>query len=192
MLKRTLTALFVLCCATPLLAYVPAESVYTDIAPASCKTVEKQEEEGAYSRQKCAGVGGYTLMVEDDDSRQSVTVISPDGKEHPLNYWQVVTPAFSSLGEKAEWRVEKNGDRVRPYALIVRVNASENPEKPDQKSSYLAVAKITAAAVCVTDKVKTNEEARAAADASADKPCLQAESESAAASAASEPTAAFR
>ncbi len=175
MSKRTLSALFILCCSAPLLAYAPAaESVYTDIAPARCKTVETQEE-GAYSKQKCAGVGGYALMVEDNDSRQSVTVVSPDGKRHPLNYWQVVTTAFSSLGEKAEWRVEKKGGKVRPYALIVRVNASENPEKPEQKSSYLAVAKITTDAVCVTDKVKTNEEARAAADASADKPCLKAE-----------------
>ncbi|MBV8858246.1 MAG: hypothetical protein JOZ96_19230 [Acidobacteria bacterium] len=175
MLRRTLSALFVFACALPLLAYVPAaESVYTDIAPAHCKTVETREE-GAGSVQKCAGVGGYTLLVEDNDSRQSVTVVGPDGKEHPLNYSQVITTGFSSLGEKAEWRVEKKGGKVHPYALIVRVNASENPEKPEQKSSYLAVAKITDAAVCVTDKVKTNEEARQAADASADKPCRESE-----------------
>lgn len=175
MLKRSLSALFVLCCATPLLAYVPAaESVYTDIAGARCKTVEAHEE-GASSVQKCAGVAGYTLLVEDADSRQSVTVVTPDGKKHPLDYWQVITTGFSSLGGKAEWRVEKKGAKVRPYALIVRVNASENPEKPEQNTSYLAVAKITAAEVCVTDKVKTNEEARQAADASAAKPCLKAE-----------------
>jgi hypothetical protein len=160
-------------CALPLFANAPAaESVYTTIAAAGCKTIETHEE-GASSVQKCAGVGGYSLLVEDDDSRQSVTVVSPDGKKHPLNYWQVITTGFSSLGEKAEWRVEKKGARVRPYALIVRVNASENPEKPEQTTSYLAVAKITPGAVCVTDKVKTNEEARQAADASAAKPCLE-------------------
>ncbi len=175
MLKRTVSALFILCCALPLLAYVPAAgSVYTNITGAGCKTVEAHEE-GASSVQKCPGVGGYDLLVEDSDSRQSVAVVTPDGKKHPLNYWQVVTSGFSSLGEKAEWRVEKKGGKVRPYALIVRVNASENPEKPDEKTSYLAVAKITADAVCVTDKVKTNEEARQAADASADKPCREAE-----------------
>ena len=175
MLKRTLCALFILCCAMPLLAYVPAaDSVYTDLAPAHCKTIETHEETGG-SVQKCPGVAGYALLVEDDDARQSVTVVSPDGKKHPLNYWQVITTAFSSLGEKAEWRVEKQGGKPRPFALIVRVYASENPEKPDQKTSYLAVAKITAAEVCVTDKVKTNEEARAAAAASASKPCREAE-----------------
>ena len=176
MLKRTLSALFILACAIPVLAYVPAaESVYTEIAPARCKTIEINEEGAGSSVQKCPGVAGYELLVEEDDLRQSVTVVSPDGKKHPLNYWQVITGAFSSLGEKAEWRVEKKGGKVRPFALIVRVNASENPEKPEQKTSYLAVAKITEAAVCVTDKVKTNEEARQAADASADKPCLKSE-----------------
>ena len=175
MWSRTLSVMFVLGCALPLLAFVPAaESVYTDLAPARCKTVEVTEESGG-SVQKCPGVAGHELLVEDDDLRQSVTVVTPDGKRHPLNYWHVITTAFSSLGEKAEWRVEKKGGRVRPYALIVRVNASENPEKPDEKTSYLAVAKITAAKVCVTDKVKTNEEARAAADASANKPCLESE-----------------
>ena len=175
MSKRILGAIFVLCCATPLLAYVPAvDSVYTDIASARCKTVEAADE-GAHSVQKCPGVAGYELLVEDDDSRQSVTVVSPEGKKHPLDYWQVITTGFSSLGEKAEWRVEKKGGKVRPYALIVRVNASENPEKPEQTTSYLAVAKITDGAVCLTDKVKTNEEARQAADASAAKPCREAE-----------------
>jgi hypothetical protein len=175
LLKRSLSALFILCCALPLFAYVPAvDSVYTDLAAARCKTVETAEE-GAYSVQKCAGVAGYALLVEDDDSRQSVTVVSPDGKKHPLNYSQVITSGFSSLGEKAEWRVEKKGGKLLPLALIVRVNASENPEKPEQKTSYLAVAKLTANEVCVTDKVKSNEEARAAADASADKPCLGTE-----------------
>ena len=68
------------------------------------------------------------------------------------------------------------GGQARPVALIVRVYASENPDAPDEKTSYLAVAKITAREVCVTEKVKggaaANEEARRAADASARKPCL--------------------
>lgn len=175
MSKRTLSALFILACAPPLFAYLPtAESVYTDLTPARCKTVETHEETGG-SVQKCPGVGGYELLVEDDDARQSVTVVGPGRKRHPLNYWQVITNAFSSVGEKAEWRVERKAGRVLPYALIVRVYANENPEKPEEKTSYLAVAKLTADEVCVTDKVKTNEEARRAADASAGKPCLEAE-----------------
>lgn len=153
------------------------ESVYTDLSPTACKTVKEDKETGG-SVQKCPGIEGYELMVEDDDARQSVTVLTPDGKRHPLDYWQVVTTAFSSVGDKAEWRVKRDaGGKAKPVALIVRVNANENPEASTEKTSYLAVAKITPEKICVTEKVKNgaqmNEEARRAADASADKPCLK-------------------
>lgn len=177
MLARSFVAIFVLSWPLSALAYAaPFESVYTDLTPARCKTV-KVDRETASSVQECAGVAGHRLLVEDDDARQSVTVVTPDGKRHQLHYWRVVTNAFSTVGEKAEWRVERKAGRVRPVALIVRVYANENPEAPDERTSYLAVAKITAGAVCVTAKVKggatANVEARRAADASADKPCLE-------------------
>lgn len=161
----------------PLSLLAPAaESIYTDLSPARCKTI-KVNSETAGSVQRCPGVAGYSLLVEDDDQRQSVTVMTPDGKRHPLNYWQVVTTAFSNVGDKAEWRVERQRGKVRPVALIVRVYANENPGSPDERTSYLAVAKITAEKVCVTEKIKgganANEEARRAADASANKPCLE-------------------
>jgi hypothetical protein len=64
-----------------------------------------------------------------------------------------------------------------PIALIVRVYANENPDAPEQRTSYLAVAKITPEKICVTTKIKAsqtaNAEARRAADASAAKPCLE-------------------
>lgn len=160
----------------PLAPAAPVESVYTDLSSTRCKTVSVNKET-AGSVQRCAGVAGYSLLVEDDDQRQSVTVVTPAGKRHPLNYWQVITSAFSTVGEKAEWRVERNGRKVRPIALIVRVYANENAEAPNERTSYLAVAKVTPEKVCVTDKIKggttANEEARRAADASADKPCLE-------------------
>lgn len=160
------------------LSLIPAapSSIYTNLSESSCKTIKVDEETGS-SVQRCAGVAGYKLQVEDDDLRQSVTVITPNGKKHPLNYWQVITSAFSSVGDKAEWRVERRGGKTVPTALIVRVNASENPDAPDQKTSYLAVAKITPNEICVTAKIKggpsANAEARRAADASANQPCLQ-------------------
>ncbi len=144
------------------------DSVYTDLAQDHCKTVRIAEETGG-SEQRCPGTAGYDLLVLDDDDRMSVTVVAPDGKEHPLDYWSVVTTAFSSLGEKAEWRVVQK----KPVALIVRVN-SVNPET-ERPLSYLAVAKITPQAICVTDVVPSsptaNEEARQAADSAADRPC---------------------
>lgn len=152
-------------------------SVYTSLAPRDCATVGANKEV-AGSTQRCGGVGGYSLLVEDADARVSVTVVAPGGKRYGLDYWQVVTTAFSNVGDKAEWRVARRGRRNVPVALIVRVNANEDAEHPEKVTSYLAVAKITPQQVCVTDKIapgaNANEEARRAADSAASRPCLQA------------------
>jgi hypothetical protein len=150
-------------------------SVYTDISGSRCRTISVDRESGA-SVQSCPGVAGYKLQVEDDDARMSITVVAPGGKKSELSYWQVITTAFSSLGNKAEWRVTRVSGKTTPVALIVRVNASEDPSNPQKLTSYLAVAKITAAKTCVTDKIgpsaTANEEARRAADTAATRPCL--------------------
>jgi hypothetical protein len=130
-----------------------------------------------YSTRACLGVGGYNLRLEYDDARESITVVSPNGRKHPLNFWSVISTGFSSVGQKAEWRVTKRNGKIVPVALIVRFDASENPEDSSKVTSYLAVTKITPQKICVTDKIPpgatANEDARRAADASADKPCLQ-------------------
>lgn len=146
-------------------------SVYTSLTQADCRVIEVDEEsEGSVSR--CPGVAGHALKVLEGDLRQSIDVVTPDGKEHPLNYWTVITGNFSYLGPRAEWRMR--GDR--PVALIVRVNASEDPENAERSTSYLAVAKLTAREICVTDRIgpvaDANVAARAAADRAASRPCL--------------------
>ena len=176
MFMRNLIAIFTFSL-LPLLASASSlDSIYTDLSSAHCKTIEVEKEAGS-SVQKCAGVAGYKLLVEYDDARQSVTILTPDGQQHPLHYWQVITGAFSTVGEKAEWRVERKSGKIVPIALIVRVYANENPNSPSERTSYLAVAKITPEKICVTQKIKgeatANEEARRAADASANKPCLE-------------------
>jgi hypothetical protein len=151
-------------------------SVYTATGGKRCRTIEYLKETGDLT-QSCPGVAGYKLEVADSDSRMSITVVSPGGQKSPLDYWNVITHGFSSLGDKAEWRVQKVNGKITPVALIVRVNASENPETPEKTTSYLAVAKITASKTCVTDKIgpsaTANEQARRAADSAATRPCLE-------------------
>jgi hypothetical protein len=146
-------------------------SVYTSLGEQACRVVDRDDETGG-TVSRCPGVAGHVLLVSDDDARMSVDVLKPDGEAHPLNYWGVITSSFSSLGPRAEWRMR--GDR--PIALIVRVNAAEDPENPQRYTSYLAVAKITAGDTCVTDRIRpaadANATARVAADRSAERPCL--------------------
>jgi len=150
-------------------------SVYTDLADTKCKTIESSAEEGGSYRGECKGIGGFKLEVLEGDIRQSINVVFPNGKKSELSLWTNVSSAFSSVGSKAEWRVKGKGKKAKPFALIVRYNASENSEKPEATTSYLVVTKITKDSACVTDVIKPasdqNKKAQKAADESANKPC---------------------
>jgi hypothetical protein len=135
--------------------------------------VQRDEETGGTSS-RCPGTAGYALMVHDFDARMTADVVAPGGRTHRLRYSGVITSAFSSLGPRAEWRV-RNG---APIALIIRVNAFEDPETPDKATSYLAVAKLTAGETCVTDRIppttpNANAAAQQAADRSASRTCMR-------------------
>jgi hypothetical protein len=157
-------------------AAVPITSIYTDLSGKQCKTIKENEETGNFVR-KCPGVGGFHLLVAADDARMSVTVMTPDNVEYPLDYWYLITRAFSSLGKTAEWRVVKRRGKVTPIALIIRVDAYEQEDvNAPKKRSYLAVAKITPEAICVTDRIgpaaNANTQARQTADRAADRACM--------------------
>lgn len=150
------------------------ESVYTELAAAHCTTVA-QATGNDVSLQRCPGVAGHVLTVEDADGRQSVSVVGPDGKSRPLGLERTVTTGFFTLGAKAEWRIRRSAGKTEAQALIIRVIANEDPEAPARKTHYLAVAKITPDSVCVTDRIAAganmNEKARQAADVAAGRPC---------------------
>lgn len=153
------------------------ESIYTDLAAEKCKTTSSNEEE-AWSVQECPGIGIYKLEVTEGDLRQSINVIATSGDKWELDFPQNVSNAFSSFGDKAEWRVKKTGGKITPIALITRYNVNADPENPEKITSYLVVTKFENEFVCITDIVKpvanANEKARESADKSAGKPCLQA------------------
>lgn len=152
-----------------------AGSVYTNLDRGRCRTIAEEHEGYSWTKQ-CPGVAGYRLQLLMGDERESITVVKPDGTQHPLEFWSTVSPAFSSVGPRAEWRVRRRGGRVEPYALIVRLDANENPEQR-KVVSYLVVVRFGPDKICVTEKVppgpRANEVARHAADNSASKPCLR-------------------
>lgn len=151
------------------------ESIYTDLAAEKCRTIESDETGAGSYIGECPGVGGYKLEVLEGDIRQTINVIAPSGKKSELEFWSKISSAFSAVGEKAEWRVKKNGKEIKPLALIVRYNTNEDPEKPEKNTSRLVVIKISGDTACITDIVEpikdANVKARELADASAGKPC---------------------
>ena len=155
----------------------PNQSVYTSLDAKQCRTLKSDASEAGDYLGRCKGIDGYSLLLAEGDLRQNLTVVTPSGTKHSLELWNVISGGFSSLGPKAEWRVSTQGKTVVPVALIVRFNASEDPENSKKITSYLAVTKITNSEICVTHKIgpgaQANEEARRAADDAVDKPCLK-------------------
>jgi len=171
--RPCLTFIALLICTTTATAQAN-RSVYTPLGDKDCKTIKSAEAGDEGYEARCRGTAGYTLLLSEGDLRQNITIITPQGKQHSLDLWTVISGGFSSLGPKAEWRLDKAS---APVALILRYNASEDPDKPDKRTSYLAVTKITPTEICVTEKISpgptANEDARRAADASSTKPCLK-------------------
>ena len=132
------------------LATESAKSIYTDLNGKGCSSERSTSE--ASSERTCSGIEGYKLLIQNDDERDSIAIITPDGKEHPLDFSQTISKgAFAYLGQKAEWRVaSKNGKDV-PIALIVRVEVKSNGS--NKPGSYLSVSKISEQGICVTDRI---------------------------------------
>jgi hypothetical protein len=151
------------------------ESSYTSLSEASCRTIAADESE-ITTKQHCPGFGPWGVIVTETDLRQSIT-LTRDGKEYPLAFWRTVSPAWSILGEVAEWRyISSSPDS--PFAMIVRLNLSENPAAPDVMTSYLVISKLSETGICVVGKVppveggQQNRLARDIADKALTRPCL--------------------
>jgi len=168
--------MIVLACVATVVAQTN-RSVYTPLGEKQCRTIKSAEAGDDGFEARCRGTSGYSLILSEGDLRQNLVVVTPKGKEHSLELWNVVSSGFSSVGPKVEWRLATQNGKPTPVALVIRYNTSEDAESPNKNTSYLAVAKITATEICVTEKIspgpKANEEARRAADAAATKPCLK-------------------
>jgi hypothetical protein len=125
----------------------------------------------------CESFEQFGVEVSDDDARMSIT-IKHRGVEYPQRYSSTVSPLFSTLGSKIEWRYAK-GKSYAPHAFIARVNLSmedENANSGYKTVSKLAVSKIDEHAICVVGVIppvkNQNVLARELADKAKSMPCL--------------------
>ncbi len=169
MFKTILTVSFILLLST--LTFAQNKSIYTPLTNDKCQV--KIDSKLPIMNGMCPGVGGYNLGIADDDSRMSVSVVAPDKKVFELDFWGHFN-RFSSVGEKAEWRMKGN----TPVALIIRYNVS-NANDETKNISYLMVSKITKTQSCVVGILKPSKSqnilAQQLADSASNKPCKKVE-----------------
>jgi len=147
-------------------------SSYTSIAEQDCITLNS---DNMGSIQECEPFLDIKVKVIEGDLRQSI-VLMRKGKEYDLNFWSIVSPMFSFLGQKIEWR-HQLGKPEKLKGMIVRFEASDNFENLDKTSSYLVVSKISKDKICVVAKIAPSEDqneiARKILDSKKVLPCLK-------------------
>lgn len=150
------------------------DSRYTSLK--NCKVEDLREDED-WSVSRCAGPGGYTLMVDYGDARDDLRLIKPGGKPLELGLFALNGGGFNALGDAVEWRGSGGGEAFKPTTLIVRNNAVENPERSEQPTAFLVVIDLKQG--CVVAQVRPmdgqNEAARKIADGP-QRPCLKGRS----------------
>lgn len=159
MLKQLTRYIIVVLVLAPGLAAAADESLYTLIDETHCKVVSQDEETGDVTR-RCPGVADYKLLVIESDDRASITLITPAGREVPLDFWSVVTPTFSSLGPTVEWRTKRRNGKSDVVGLIVRVNTfNQSDVTRPQPYSVLVTVRVTSHHGCVTSIVPADHAA---------------------------------
>lgn len=144
---------FCLLSAALALAATPAQgaaSVFTDLHGKSCTVLDIDQHSGGSTR-RCAGVGGYALLVHEANGQSSIDIVTPQGAVYPLQYWEVVTPGFSTIGRMAEWRVTRSGSKLVPSALLVRLNTINGEMQGPRVAagSILTASRIARDGACV-------------------------------------------
>lgn len=144
------------------------KSIYTKITKADCIQRIDDRETGAYTL-NCAGIGGFRLLALRDDERSSINIITPSKRQFKLDYWDLISPGFTSLDAKAEWRVVERSGKQTPIGLIIRIILLDQSDlEHPRKISYLAVARIANDMSCVTSVIRADSResiARARKDA---------------------------
>lgn len=144
-------------------------SEYTDIDFAkSCSIFDIATEGGEFANLVCDGWRGYPVLIYQGDLRESLVYGFQPAGEHQ---WETFGP-FNSTGPKIEWRIEKDGDKEIPFAVIHRWHVSD-PEDTDRSVEVLVVEKVgqvgeqqacAVGLVLATGNPQANETARRIAD----------------------------
>ena len=148
------------------------KSFYTSIDQEDCITLDS---DNMGSLQECESFLDIGVKVIEGDVRQSI-ILTRNKKEYDLAFCSTVSPYFSSLGLKVEWRYEQ-GKFKNLKGMIVRFEASDDYENLDKVSSYLVVSKIEKDEICVVARIapqnEQNEIAREILDSTEVLPCLK-------------------
>jgi hypothetical protein len=145
-------------------------SRYSSTAPKDCRMIGKPSELDGSTTRLCRGKGGLSVLISEDDLRETVSVgrsRAAAAKEPAAQAW---FEPFNSTLYTVEWRMAGN----KPFAIIQRWLIADNADRDEKDrprdKAMLAVTRLPPGAVChvayvdVVANPNANELARKAAD----------------------------
>jgi hypothetical protein len=139
------------------------ESVYTKLDLEQCKDVTPQDIKDHGSVSICPGYDSIDVRVAEGDLRIFVSY-GPNAANQTATYETI--PQFNNIGETLEWRVRREGGKLKPFATILRFSWDVD----GRRGSTLVVTKLAKTDAChmayveATNNPQANEQARAIAD----------------------------
>jgi hypothetical protein len=145
-------------------------SQYSSTAPKDCRMIGKPSELDGSTTRFCPGKGGLSVLISEDDLRETVSVGKSRAAAAKEPAAQVWFEPFNSTLTTVEWRMAAG----KPFAIIQRWliadNADRDAKDRPRDKAMLGVTRLPPGAVChvayvdVTANPDANELARKAAD----------------------------
>ena len=145
-------------------------SQYSSTAPKGCRMIGKPSELDGSTTRLCPGKAGLSVLISEDDLRETVSVGKSRAAAANEPAAQVWFEPFNSSLTTVEWRMAGS----RPFAIIQRWliadNADRDAKDRPRDKAMLAVTRLPPGPVChvayvdVTANPDANELARKAAD----------------------------
>jgi hypothetical protein len=136
-----------------------AASAYTSLELKKCRHTAGKDVED-YGEWSCPGYGGMGVYVSGGDQRSYVSY-GRNAKKEPAA--KQTLASFNGEGEKIEWRGERGGGTLKPYATIMRWSTTVSSGDEPVRGQVLVVTRLGPGGVCHVGYV----DARANTDASA-------------------------
>ena len=145
-------------------------SQYSSTAPKDCRMIGKPSELDGSTTRLCPGKGGLSVLISEDDLRETVSVGRSRAAAEKEPAAQVWFEPFNSSLTTVEWRMAGG----KPFAIIQRWliadNADRDAKDRPRDKAMLAVTRLPPGGVChvayvdVAANPDANELARKAAD----------------------------
>jgi hypothetical protein len=121
----------------------------------------------------CKGVEGYSLLVKGEQFKPELVLIAPDGKRHPIEYWDPKDPGFRGMPPFVTWVVVNRPNKTIALKFFLH---TEPKNDFSMFGSYDVVARVSPGPVCIVGSVAGGSlaamESMGIASSPSERPCL--------------------